>query len=571
VKITPTFVNKFHGRVRIFWVGEDGLETGYGVIEVGQSYSPAFSFNRHVWRFYTDTPEKELVYETELLSGKTRYVIPDCGEAPENTPRKLLPAHLNIKTLPAPTTSEYELRRLFPRCRWDKHIAEGDYTPPGFYIVCAAVKDSVPKIGFLRGRNDPVIVLDVPTGMVNSWHAIRGAVTDTLGLPLDRLGGEDEDLTAVARPYVKNRWQIFTDQGKYRIFSLEYLLAVSPEHENKENPSGTSFLFEGGVFFWPGVKIGHITEVYGVSGYEGSIVKMKTISLRPLVFEIKKFIRDSECEALKKLAAPFMKASSVSHMDKDVGKKDTQWRTSQTHFVERGGSVSLKDLERRVRDLTNIPISYGENAQVLRYEKGGHYYAHLDAFDPSLYQKSKHVLALTENGMKNRLSTVFWYMSDVAKGGATNFPRFNGAVESDDHSCKTGLSSYPEKGKIIIFHNMLPNGERDPLSLHGGCDVESDDIKWSANKWLWNKPKTTMGWAGDKEDLQREKSRDLLPKHKTGESTQTNFYEIGEGASTPLISDVPFGFVIPFLLMLGVACYLKGFNRQSNKERKKAQ
>ena len=48
-------------------------------------------------------------------------------------------------------------------------------------------------------------------------------------------------------------------------------------------------------------------------------------------------------------------------------------------------------------------------------------------------------------------------------------------------------------------------------------------------------------------------------------------HEIGEGASTPLISDVPFGFVIPFLLMLGVACYLKGFNRQSNKERKKAQ
>ena len=123
---------------------------------------------------------------------------------------------------------------------------------------------------------------------------------------------------------------------------------------------------------------------------------------------------------------------------------------------------------------------------------------------------------------------------------------------------------------MIIFYSLQPNGAIAERSLHGGCPVKKG-LKWAANKWLWNKPKTTMGWAGDKEDLQREKSRDLLPKHKTGESTQTNFYEIGEGASTPLISDVPFVFVIPFLLMLGVACYLKGFNRQSNKERKKAQ
>ncbi|KAG3075096.1 hypothetical protein PI125_g21807 [Phytophthora idaei] len=33
---------------------------------------------------------------------------------------------------------------------------------------------------------------------------------------------------------------------------------------------------------------------------------------------------------------------------------------------------------------------------------------------------------------------------------------------------------------------MLPNGEGDPMSLHGGCPVE-DGIKYSGNKWVWNK------------------------------------------------------------------------------------
>ena len=36
---------------------------------------------------------------------------------------------------------------------------------------------------------------------------------------------------------------------------------------------------------------------------------------------------------------------------------------------------------------------------------------------------------------------------------------------------------------------MLPNGQMDDFSLHGGCDVlDPIATKWSANFWLWNKP-----------------------------------------------------------------------------------
>ena len=42
---------------------------------------------------------------------------------------------------------------------------------------------------------------------------------------------------------------------------------------------------------------------------------------------------------------------------------------------------------------------------------------------------------------------------------------------------------------MIIFYSMLPNGDMDDYSLHGGCDVlDKEATKWSANFWLWNKP-----------------------------------------------------------------------------------
>ena len=79
-------------------------------------------------------------------------------------------------------------------------------------------------------------------------------------------------------------------------------------------------------------------------------------------------------------------------------------------------------------------------------------------------------------------------LSDVAKGGETVFPRFGGAPQPRDFKrCDVGLKAKPEKGKVIIFYDLLPNGQMDDLSLHGGCPVE-EGVKWAANKWVWNAP-----------------------------------------------------------------------------------
>lgn len=124
------------------------------------------------------------------------------------------------------------------------------------------------------------------------------------------------------------------------------------------------------------------------------------------------------------------------------------------------------------------------------------YDAHHDWFDPNLYQNDENTLELIGHGARNRLATVFWYLSDVEEGGETVFPRLNGMVPTSMQDCSQGLKVKPKKGRVIIFYSLLSSGKPDPLSLHGACPVK-EGIKWAANKWVWNEP---MGYVHDVSD-----------------------------------------------------------------------
>lgn len=62
----------------------------------------------------------------------------------------------------------------------------------------------------------------------------------------------------------------------------------------------------------------------------------------------------------------------------------------------------------------------GAAYQVLKYIEGQYYLPHLDYWDPTYYQDPD-VVMMSRGGHKNRLSTVFWYLSDC-EGGYTAFP-----------------------------------------------------------------------------------------------------------------------------------------------------
>ena len=124
---------------------------------------------------------------------------------------------------------------------------------------------------------------------------------------------------------------------------------------------------------------------------------------------------------------------------------------------------------------------------MLRYENGQYYGSHNDYWDPDFYQ-SPEMLQMTHGGYHNRLATVFWYMTNVTHGGETNFPRAHGAPDTPNTNanCGTkGLSVHPQRGKVIVFYSLNPDGSGDNYSLHGACPVK-EGTKWAANKWVWN-------------------------------------------------------------------------------------
>lgn len=144
----------------------------------------------------------------------------------------------------------------------------------------------------------------------------------------------------------------------------------------------------------------------------------------------------------------------------------------------------------------------------------------MDFWHPEFYNGYKEI-ELTHGGHRNRLSTVFWYISD-AIGGQTSFPKavvdgspsnqcscsenmqcdttcsssnynvkladsieYANSLDKLNVECSTKLSVVPKRGKCIIFYNLLPNGDGDAFSEHAACPV-SEGTKWAVNKWVWS-------------------------------------------------------------------------------------
>lgn len=146
----------------------------------------------------------------------------------------------------------------------------------------------------------------------------------------------------------------------------------------------------------------------------------------------------------------------------------------------------LEGIDFRVSKLTRSYRNQQEFCQVLRYQEGQFYKGHTDYFDPRFYQNDPAVLQNIQNGERNRLITVLWYLSDVKEGGYTIFPRsFNNTQDKDDCSSEVALKVPPKKGDVIIFYSLFADGSVDPASLHGACPVGKGETKWAANKWIW--------------------------------------------------------------------------------------
>ncbi|RLN72315.1 hypothetical protein BBJ28_00020439 [Nothophytophthora sp. Chile5] len=356
----------------------------------------------------------------------------------------------------------------------------GEETPVREAVDCSQAEqyltDVLPVKGFhvlclKQTAADALQITAFKDGNAPSLRAESTMALPSLKQQLEALLEIPKPQDELARKY-KQPYAFFTPDGT----RLEQL---------SELTNRVVFLFEGGQFIWPGIRIGHKTVVKDVFG-KGDVV-LETLSMIPLVFSVEEFLKDDEIDVIMGLSLEHLAPSGVTLLDGHENRPATDWRTSTTYFLSSEKHEKIREIDQRVADLTKVPVPHQEDVQVLRYEQTQKYDHHTDYFPVEHHKNSQRVLDMIEHGYKNRMITVFWYMSDVAKGGHTIFPRAGGAPRpSTMKDCTKGLKVPPKKRNVVVFYSMLPTGEGDPMSLHGGCPVE-EGIKYSGNKWIWNK------------------------------------------------------------------------------------
>jgi prolyl 4-hydroxylase len=199
------------------------------------------------------------------------------------------------------------------------------------------------------------------------------------------------------------------------------------------------------------------------------------LSKEPSVAYIPEFLTDAECDALVADAKKRLFRSQVAVYKNAKASPVDQSRTSdQAWLAGEPGSTAAVVIQRVMQMMSSFPPSAHEQLQILRYDVGQHYFAHNDYFAPELYGKQS----------SNRAVTVFLYLNDVEEGGETQFPRADGKPPTSDFSsCTHGLRMRPLRRSVVVFYDMKPNGDLDPSSLHGGCDVKKG-MKWGGTLWI---------------------------------------------------------------------------------------
>lgn len=184
---------------------------------------------------------------------------------------------------------------------------------------------------------------------------------------------------------------------------------------------------------------------------------------KPVLRVLDGLLTGEECDELIALARP--RLARALTIDPSGGHQVDHRRTSVGMFFRLGELPLVAQIEQRIAELFDIPVSHGEGLQILHYLPGQEYQPHFDWFDPAQPGYS----TVTARGGQ-RIASVVMYLNTPEAGGGTAFPT-------------AGLTVTALRGSAVYF--AYEGG--DASSLHAGLPVLHGE-KWIATKWLRERP-----------------------------------------------------------------------------------
>ena len=171
------------------------------------------------------------------------------------------------------------------------------------------------------------------------------------------------------------------------------------------------------------------------------------------------FLTETECAGLIEQIDARRRPSEISD---DIGVAN--FRTSETCDLDWRDPL-VAQVDARIGTLLGLDLAVSEPIQGQRYAPGQEFRPHTDTFEPGGVD---YYLHCAETGQ--RTWTAMIYLNEPDEGGATRFKLI-------------GKSIAPERGKLLAWNNLLPDGRPNPATLHQGMKVRRG-TKYILTKWF---------------------------------------------------------------------------------------
>ncbi len=191
------------------------------------------------------------------------------------------------------------------------------------------------------------------------------------------------------------------------------------------------------------------------------------------LFVVRDFLSPDQCAALIDLIDQHLTPSEIMtpHPDPD-------YRTSYSGNPPPSDPLIVM-LNDRFHEVIGIQHGLGESPQGQRYEVGQQFKPHWDYFTPG-----EPYFEETERTGGQRTWTGMVFLNEPEVGGYTNFT-------------EVGVSIRPRTGNLLVWNNLTPEGDPNPLSMHQGTPVTAG-VKYIITKWYRER-----SWVPEPDDPKR--------------------------------------------------------------------